>query len=658
MRIILNGIDFTDSTGNLELISKEITKSTDNNTYNIVRERNNTKLTFAESAYEYLKSLDFCSEVDVLIYDDCTLILEGIIKVYNIEWMPYMKICETVIFDSAWSAYLADRENDKIILNANSTNNEFFNSIAPIDLELFDFTGAYGNPVQFFNILDVINHLVAVISQGKISVSSEYLTENSIAITTKGNIYYNNYEDVGGQVVFRYPEVSLSEVLNELHKKIRMVVWFDGNVMRVEKHNYFDSTNIVFPLSTMPDNAKFEINSAGIITSIEVGGNESSVLSEDTSLNYPFRRIETWIKESYTNCYCGNENRLNLVSEWLISSNDIIGYYTKDTDVVDVFKQIVMIEYDATTNEAIQYEENGIYYLNKNFRNYEVLVNWFGGLPDCVSKIFNDPCASAINSDTIILETSETGTDVQYNNFGLSLNPNCDSFAGFQGDVLIGSKYNDDGNRFFSAVTSSIYVVQWDGDYSFNFKAIATNVLDVNRVIGLTDRYRWYLKAYKAHSISDVFDSSYVNTEIGSELLNLKTVITNFNDPYVYNFDLDITNETLVAGNVIFFTFMIQVQDFAGNWSLRETVLLDNLRLTTDLDAVEFPTFTFVNNIENKFKTTIDIPLEIDEYNKIKANPFGMASFVGQALSIERVEYTHNGLSKATLLTNELPTFC
>jgi hypothetical protein len=343
-------------------------------------------LHFSGQGFAIIKSLvnsnGYCQDVTFQIYSQCnvdaeyTLIYTGIIKLATCVFMNVLgnnndassNQCRVKcsVLDNGYMANISNNRNIKINLEGSRSKNGI--PITPLTPLTLTTSGA--SPISY-NISDVLEFLIAYISDNTILFSSTYLTTLTDDLTTFAITTGSRLRSGASDVV---PTVSLEECLKEIHKKfnIKFDVTTDNYGVKtfiVEDEDYFNNLNSSVALSNVNNvELTFDVNS--LYSAIKLGGESASY--DPTIHNLPPIQMLSFKEEEYNfTGNCNTSSVLDLVSEWIIDSNIIqetieVG----DSDTYD--DKIFLLEYVASTNvlfTSIEYTSSGLEYFNPNLLN-------------------------------------------------------------------------------------------------------------------------------------------------------------------------------------------------------------------------------------------------------------------------------------------------
>jgi hypothetical protein len=365
-----------------------------NSTEQILREKTELQLSFGGEAYCYVHDKiknEQCAQIDFRIEDGCGLIYNGIIPVTTSELNIFEKYGKVSIKDNSFSAYIRDYLDSQIQLNFISTKN-----CVDVDLIIKGFKMYYthDNNTDYyirygFDVLDTIKHIINYFTDDSIQVVSNYLTTNKYAITTG----YNMHNGLGLPDNV-YPNISLQDLFSELRKKLRLYMGIEYDIndkpyLRIEQEDYFFSNTIsllnidIQPKTVQKYNTDRDFNYIDIGSSIYEPVDEFYNFVDDNKYDY-------WKEGTFQNCgtcTANKGNKLNLVSEYIISSNLIYDALNAGASDYSFDTDIFLFQYEIIAGENIGKREliSGEYVYNTSIINSEVLQNWIDYYGKCIA---------------------------------------------------------------------------------------------------------------------------------------------------------------------------------------------------------------------------------------------------------------------------------
>lgn len=402
-RVYLDGIQLVDEPIGLRDLEIEIIREDGfDGSEQILRDKTSTELEFAGDGYAYLcekKRNNFCGSVSIDIQFLCTseyqTIFNGIIPVSKVAFNLTKKIAKTEIRDSSFTGKIKDLSKTQIATYISRTRN-------CEELETVDKNILFGaTNVKSFDVLDLFKYLVSFITDNQITVVSDYLIANPIAITTGYNLHNST-----GSLSQQFPTITFDALFEQVRKKTRIYLGIEYDsfgvpYLRIEDEPYFYTYTNMLTFNEVPFNTVESIDMSRIFNSITIGSQDTELQDSDTGFDVGYvpnpYTPESYIEQTYTSCgECTNfanseQNRLDLVSEYIIDTDIIYEALNADATTSALRyandEKIFMFQYTATPDTANYTLDvvTGVYIYNAGFRNTEVIANWFGYTPQCIT---------------------------------------------------------------------------------------------------------------------------------------------------------------------------------------------------------------------------------------------------------------------------------
>ena len=637
----------------------------------IIREKSEANITFSGKAYKYVcdtLKLDACHVFQVKIEDaSCGYVYNGTMSIVGMERDLSKCICKSDLKDNSFSAYIDGYLDSELPLyNTKSKNCQ----ILPVIIKEIAMPYDVTNPnllytIKAFDVLDVFNYIISYFTDNTISVVSDYLTDNKYAITTGFNMH--NYSNSINEV---YPNLSFNKLFNELRKKLRiyMAIEYDAYgvpYLRIEDENYFFSDVELFSIAEIPKDTIQTYDNKRNFNQISIGSDKTDVL-DVTPITYQQNRYVSWIKEFYSNCgSCVGEKQseLNLVSEFIIDSNDIIEALIYSTsDQYDNDNEIFMFNYyntDSTDKGVFTLDTlTSYYYYNDTLRNENVLSNYLDYSQQCI--------AIQRNAKYGFLATNPNIADITIGGGGSITASNCDyirilgTYGGSMIANLLGNNeiYDNkntieninpiyDTSGFFDSFGLTKFTCQEDGIYVFNAKSKIKSIQDVpkNYVFPLQVDYEIRFVVYS--------DNTFTTETQSSDITYLTTLSP---ETEVLNFDIESPPFSLTTNNVVVVEIKIPFIEIIGTGFYYLTAIYDtSFQLVSDNFNCQSET---IGVDSMPYVTNFEYPLCFSDYNLVNNNKRGYINIAGVKHWIREIKYLHKKMSSFTLMSNELLCGC
>ena len=437
------------------------------------------------SAYSYLKSLwetGICGEAELKIYDEISdsvtyLHYTGIIKIADLKFDLQKPKLSTSVEDNSFYSYINNNKSIKAYLTSDKTKSKF--NITPptfFDIQFFDSdTGIYGDEVKMYRVYDVFEFLIGAITDNKVGFYSDFLqsTDTELFITKGFCIIKPTREpDIPIEVSFQqlFDEIKKVPVSTQITEPIAFFIDAtdpDNPILRIENEGYFFDSTEVYRFSDIKELLMYaEVDK--LYSLVRVGSDKTI---DGRATEYTFVESTSYFgfKEETFPVFgqCNTDTELNLINQFIISSNAINSAYMGG--VTDFIDDIFLVQVDTSTNQAVRHEFYGQsppYYYNIGLNNANKLTLYSNSLQNNIGNFLG------IGSDGFraSLDQDETFTN----------NPNVPGGSvfippvfggGFSGvpqpifvDDITGNNF--DGNNNYDPTTGR-YTIPTDGNYSF-----------------------------------------------------------------------------------------------------------------------------------------------------------------------------------------------
>jgi hypothetical protein len=437
------------------------------------------------SAYSYLKSLwetGICGEAELKIYDQISdsvtyLHYTGIIKIADLKFNLQRVSLSTTVEDNSFYSYINNNKSIKVYLTSDKTKSKF--NITPpafYDIQCFDSEfGVYGNDVKMYRVYDIFEFLIGAITDNKVGFYSDFLQSTDIELfLTKGFclINPNREPDVPIEVSFQqlFDEIKKLPISTDTPEPIAFFIDNsdpDNPILRIENESYFFDSTEVYRFADIKELLMYA-ETDKLYSLVRVGSDKTI---DGAAPEYTFTESTSYFgfKEETFPVFgqCNNDAELNLVNNFIISSNAINSAYMGG--VTDFIDDIFLIQVDTSTDQAVMhsfYGQSPPFYYNIGLNNANKLTLYSNSLQNNIGNFLG------IGSDGF---RSSLSVDKTYTN-----NPNVPGGATFIPSVFGGGYLqiphplfidditgnNFDGNNNFDPATDQ-YLVPADGNYSF-----------------------------------------------------------------------------------------------------------------------------------------------------------------------------------------------
>ncbi len=546
----LDDVVFNDGIVGIDSISRTIARGWNGTGIdNVLRKRTESSLTFTGEAYAYILSKfdNICESINLKVYDNDGLIfIEGTFYSYMCTFNLSKGECETQIKDTSWSSLFVDRADSLVNLRSIKSFDCSIDidKLLPISVDFFDINGVYTyTNKQGFDVLQVLQKIVEFWTNGQMTLSSDYLTNNKYAIF------------IGTALIplteTPYFNISFQQIFENLRKLFSLYLVIDGNNIVLEPEtdlNVFGNTTVL-SFTDIPFNTTATVDVSRQVKSAIVGSDE---VTDDKVYSDEYLPLnDRWSKQEFQNCSCTTipDNDLDLVVDFIIDSDTILDTLI-NSNYNDKFFLVKLDDLDITKAKKSVVIPTNIWYYNNEFRNIAQLNNWQTYLSNCffIGRGNNagfealgdsDPNNFAANN-TFVAGSTTCDILIQYDNH--TLDP-FNRFAETNGGKLCNTPSG--GNVYTS------YTVLQSGFYAFEAERFMTWV----PLIGGTVSVSFLIQVFEDVSMTTVLYQYISNYSVASELggVNLD-VITDalFLAPNNYVVVKTIFTSTIGIGGVLY----------------------------------------------------------------------------------------------------------
>lgn len=628
----------------------------------ILREKTDMELSLCGSSYKYIMdkiSSNTCEDTTLLIEDnECGMQKDWIIKANSVESTPHNKTLKTAVKDNSFSAYIRDFIDNEVYLF--STNTKNCEPLSTVDKDFTMFTDANNQTttsiITAFDALDVIRYIVSFFTDNKIDVVSQYLTDNRYAITTGYNMHNHgiSIDDI-------YPKVSLSNIFDELRKKLRIYMSVEkdltGNYyLLIEDEDYFFKNDVLLTIDKVPNGTLQKKDLQRSFARIDIGSNDTELQPEHAP-DYPQETVIAWEKETFNfcgTCSAEKQNVLDLVSDYIIDSNMIYEALNAGVDDFNNDSKIFMFNYRTIGGVPISITTlfDGKYAYNLSINNENTLDRWIDYAGKCVilnrtpkygflakTVDYRNSLANQCTKITILDIPGATGTNAFTNKMNYSVEQ-YDS----QDAVLL--------NQTIGGDLLTLFTVQENGSY--NFKANVTNLRQKGYFDGSTYHqndgvfyennvtYTLRIKTYTDNTLTTLIDTFEVSA----------LAVNAVNDAKTLNVETGMIN--LAVGNAVIAELYGEMPVTNNMAGLVIYFYGDSQYFKLIDDGFGCENVDYNDQNARPYVIEFDYPLCYSDYVSLTNNKAGIISVAGNNYWIKEVIYRHKKQSTLKLIGNNL----
>jgi len=384
-------------------------------------------VTFYGAAYDYLVSLKaqgFCSSALLEVYRTDgytpTIIAQGRIFIADCEFREAVKGVVCKIKDDTFFAKINSNKGIKTIPSGNlSKNGSTITPAQAYDVLMYDLSDtSLSRTIYSVRVYEAFRWYVDFMTNGTLAFQSDsfnYGGEYEGLCITVGSKFssaiFANYNTSTPPLT----AFSFEDLYKEVKKKIPICFViedpFTNPVFRIETIEYLEGNPSALTFTDIDAiTTKFDVQR--LYSEIKVG---SKTLNTGVWLDFPENINFVGFKEEnfFTVGECSINNTLDLVSDWVISSNVIQdalqGSQEYDSDLFLLDTQVT----DAANHDGrsinTDYLDTGFFYYNELLSNFQTLNRNNGGFPSSLARNFNADTDATFQAVTTGLSVSATG---------------------------------------------------------------------------------------------------------------------------------------------------------------------------------------------------------------------------------------------------------
>ena len=393
---------------------------------------------FTADGYDYLYNKllteGFCAVVDLIVERTCddgitwNKLFKGRIFVSDCEFNE--KECKAMakLEDNSFYSLIKNNSKIKTSLNTDLTKNGKQLTQAPVyEVNFYSIASnsLIKSDVPCMRVYDAFKYLISFMSDNQIGFESDLFNVGGdwegLCITTGHRIRSASQVD--------WLQVSFNELFKEVYNATEPLIMiledpYGSPTIRIEGENY-SYANVVNITCQNVNEIKTSIEQEKLYTSVNIGSSNIDDTSGPVSFPEDIDLFGFKSEELYVVGECNIDNSLNLVGEFIRSSNIINTQLTLQDH--DSYFFLIHTEYISstsgrTTNTNSLGESPPLYYYNDALRNSEILNRWEGGIPNSLVKyigVINDGLFEALsvsNQSIGALPTSVNFTNEIYDN--------------------------------------------------------------------------------------------------------------------------------------------------------------------------------------------------------------------------------------------------
>jgi len=389
-------------------------------------------VTFYGAAYDYLLSLKaqgFCSSALLEVYrtDGYTpfIIAQGRIFIADCEFKEAVKGVVCKIKDDTFFAKINSNKSIKTIPSGNiSKNGSEITPAQAYEVLMYDLSDTtLSRTIYSVRVYEAFRWYVDFMTNGTLQFQSDsfnYGGEYAGLCITVGSKFsspiFANYNTSTPPLT----AFSFEDLYKEVKKKIPICFVienpFTNPVFRIETIDYLEGNASALTFTDIDAiTTKFDVQR--LYSAINVG---SKTLNTGVWLDFPENINFVGFKEEefFTVGECSINNTLDLVSDWVISSNCIQDALQGSQDYNSDLFLLDTIVTDAANHDGrsnnTDYLDTGFFYYNELLSNYATLNRNNGGFPSSLARNYNESVDATFQAVTTGVSISGSNNSILY----------------------------------------------------------------------------------------------------------------------------------------------------------------------------------------------------------------------------------------------------
>ncbi len=479
VRFYLDGIEVT-SPVNWQEFSLKLAKD---KTIDAILLTSDTSLQWADDGYSYLNGLiesgGFCTSVDLLVKDDEPIdqvVFYGRVFLSSSEIDESLCTIKSRVEDRSFYAMINSNKGIEADMTAEVSKNG--TAIPAVDMYVLDVHdvvgGAFVDSIYSVRVFDAFRYLTDFMTDDTIGFVSDTFDiggEWEGLTITSGNKLRRATGYTGDTPPL--PLFSFRKLYEEVKKKIPIGITVDESAgsftLRIESIDYFNLNTSGTMIFENIEAIKTKFIEEKLYASVRVGSD-----TIDDTLTFPESQPIIGYKEEqlFNDINCNVDNELNLVSQWIISSNVIEDCVTGvsseyDEDLFFITSTLITPTLGVSTQTDI-FNSGTDYFYNDLLRNINVLERYGTGIPQSALQYFN---GSPSNFYAFKSVTQQHLRSVTVSNTGMAVIININGINGQIDDES--TPPASDPNNVFQAsqnippVSTNVFTAPVDAYYSF-----------------------------------------------------------------------------------------------------------------------------------------------------------------------------------------------
>lgn len=485
LRILFDGIEIQETPDGWQDITSRISRNKDINSIFITTD---AELTFMDDGYDYLITKfeeSFCNSVEVELQQYCDgyyhSFFKGIIFISSAEVDRKNCTIKIQIEDNSFYAKINNNKSIEVFPFAEQSKNGDVIAVCPItNVNLFD--PSDGSTIGYlvsppysaahYRVYDLFEYLITFMTDGTVEFDSVVFgpagAYNGLMVTCgKVLSQYTTTGTTEAEFKENFPKISFDQLWKEVNKKVHigMYVDYSGTLpkIRIERVSDTRSEATSFRAPNI-DELKEKIFYDELYSTVRLGSSEvSDKPNNPPSIYQSFPEDISFVgfkeEQFLVLGECNIDKELDLVSDWIISSNIIEDCLINGESDYDDEIIFVMCDYLYGNFYAAQDNlegQSGLFpvFYNLDLNGQAVMDNYFGAVPLSIAQYLG-------NADNTFRASRTSDMQPVFNTF-TNIQPQ-DDFTPPNYDT--GGNYNPVNGRYTAPqgglYTFELYIREW-----------------------------------------------------------------------------------------------------------------------------------------------------------------------------------------------------
>ena len=359
------------------------------------------ELSFSGDAYEYLYSKleeSFCNVVSLEVFESCGAdqwysILKGNIFVSDARFNERECLCTVKTEDNSFYAKINNNKNIRTSPFTNKSKNGLSITIAPTyELDIYSVAAntLVRSNIEAVRVYDAFRFLIDFMTDGEVEFES---TSFDVGGDWEGLCIATGFRLRTGTATDVFTQFSFQDLFNEVKSRIpigmKIVNPYNNPTLIIE------TLDLLYPDTELDeftdvDEVVTSVDQSKLYAKIALG---TGALDDDLTLPFPEEVYFFGFKdeEFFITGECNLDNTLELVNNWVISSNVmqsvVAGDQGQDTSLFLIDSVLSTSTSGRTDNQ--DYFDIGVYFYNTDLNNANTLIRYIGFVPNSIASYFD-----------------------------------------------------------------------------------------------------------------------------------------------------------------------------------------------------------------------------------------------------------------------------